>query len=133
VTLHPTASDATNNTNKVDVTSSGSAAPDFHTLAPADTFTVPDLRGRSLLGAGQGSALTQRVLGGSGGEEEHTLVAAEVPTHSHVVGTAGNVMAAGADGRGLDSGGSYSSSSTGSGGAHNNMQPFAAMNYLIKT
>lgn len=37
------------------------------------TFNVPDLRGRALLGAGQGAGLSARALAASGGAETHTL------------------------------------------------------------
>jgi microcystin-dependent protein len=49
----------------------------------ATTFNLPDLRGRTLIGAGQGSGLTSRVLGTVGGSEMHTLQIAEMPNHSH--------------------------------------------------
>jgi microcystin-dependent protein len=47
------------------------------------TFGIPDCRGRVTLGAGQGAGLTNRVLGGMGGEENHILTVAEMPIHSH--------------------------------------------------
>jgi microcystin-dependent protein len=47
------------------------------------TFNVPDLRGRSPIGAGAGPNLTNRALASRGGEETHTLVTAEMPYHTH--------------------------------------------------
>lgn len=47
------------------------------------TFNVPDLRGRAALGAGQGTGLTNRILGATGGEETHLLTAAELASHTH--------------------------------------------------
>jgi microcystin-dependent protein len=47
------------------------------------TFNVPDFRGRSSLGAGQGSGLTNRGLGAQGGEENHQLSEAELAAHTH--------------------------------------------------
>lgn len=38
----------------------------------SNTFNVPDLSGRSPIGAGQGSGLTNRALGTKGGAETHT-------------------------------------------------------------
>ena len=43
------------------------------------TFNLPDWRGRFALAAGQGSGLTNRVLGASGGNEKIT----QVPEHNH--------------------------------------------------
>jgi microcystin-dependent protein len=47
------------------------------------TFNVPDLRGRVAVGAGQGSALTNRALADRGGEETHVLLVAELASHTH--------------------------------------------------
>lgn len=51
-------------------------APAFH--IDADSFTVPDLRDRFVLGAGPDHAAYS-----SGGSFEHTQTIAEMPTHSH--------------------------------------------------
>jgi len=58
------------------------------TWGPGDgstTFKLPDLRGRSLLGAGVGAGLTSRVAGATGGEEKHQLLLAETVPHYHDV------------------------------------------------
>ncbi|EJN14837.1 microcystin-dependent protein [Bradyrhizobium sp. YR681] len=47
------------------------------------TFNLPDLRGRVAIGQGQGNP--NYVLGQVGGEEQHTLVEAEMPAHSHAL------------------------------------------------
>jgi microcystin-dependent protein len=44
-----------------------------------NTFAVPDLRGRVIVGAGQGSGLTNYVLGQSGGSENVVIGASNVP------------------------------------------------------
>lgn len=44
------------------------------------TFNVPDLRGRSPIGAGTGSGLTARVLGTNYGAETVTLASTNIPT-----------------------------------------------------
>jgi len=44
---------------------------------------APDLRGRFVLGAGQGPNLTNRLMGQSGGEENHILANNEIPIHDH--------------------------------------------------
>lgn len=48
-----------------------------------NTFTLPDYRGRTILGAGAGAGLTARALGGKGGEEAHALAVGELPSHDH--------------------------------------------------
>lgn len=48
-------------------------------------FTLPDLRGRSPIGTGTGSGLTARALAASGGEEKHTILTAELASHSHTI------------------------------------------------
>ncbi|MDH4194534.1 MAG: tail fiber protein [Nitrospirota bacterium] len=47
------------------------------------TFGLPDLRGRSLLGKGQGPGLSNRRIGEKGGEERHRLTVQEMPVHAH--------------------------------------------------
>jgi microcystin-dependent protein len=47
------------------------------------TFMLPDLRGRQPVGVGQGLGLNNVVLGQSGGVEQHTLLASEMPAHVH--------------------------------------------------
>ncbi|MEE4209781.1 MAG: tail fiber protein [Parvularcula sp.] len=49
------------------------------------TFALPDLRGRVMISAGQGPALTDRRLGEKGGSEEVTLQADEIPSHNHAL------------------------------------------------
>jgi len=52
----------------------------------ATTFNIPDLRSRFVLGSGQGSGLTNRIIAATGGEENHVLVIAELASHSHGLG-----------------------------------------------
>jgi microcystin-dependent protein len=49
------------------------------------TFALPDLRGRSPIGQGQGTNLSTRVMGQSGGSETTTLLQANIPAHTHTV------------------------------------------------
>jgi microcystin-dependent protein len=44
---------------------------------------TPDLRGRFILGAGQGTGLTERTLGDSSGDETVTIGSDNLPKHSH--------------------------------------------------
>ena len=50
-----------------------------------DIYTLPDSRGRVVVGAGQGNGLTNRVIGTYGGGEVVGLGVGELPTHSHGV------------------------------------------------
>jgi microcystin-dependent protein len=47
------------------------------------TFNLPDFRGRTSIGSGQGSGLSLRNLGNAFGEETHKLSQAELASHSH--------------------------------------------------
>ena len=92
------------------------------------TFNLPDGRGRTLIGSGQGTGLTNRALGATGGAEAHQLTIPEMPAHTHTFGTSGS------GGGGISSGGQsapQNTSSVGSGNAHNNMQPFMSANMCI--
>lgn len=106
----------------------------------AGSFKLPDLRGRAPIGAGQGDGLTDRVIGTVGGEETHQLSIDEMPYHEHAWENSfySLVRVSGSGGESIGSGSEEYSNlrSTGSfqGGdqPHNNMQPFLAVNYIIK-
>jgi len=62
----------------------------FNSTTPPSGWAVcdgsngtPDLRGRFILGAGQGSGLTNRNQNEKGGAENHTLTTSEMPAHAH--------------------------------------------------
>jgi microcystin-dependent protein len=115
------------------------------------TFALPDLRGRAPLHAGQGSGLSQRDLGASGGQASVALTAAQLPTHTHSArarsgpgdqnSPAGNVWAGGVGRRGqlfhADAPGTAPGMSalalaaTGGGQPHQNMPPYLALNFII--
>lgn len=99
------------------------------------TFNVPDLRGRVPVGVGTGSGLTLRTLAATGGEETHVLTATEMPAHTHTYNNYSNVQntAGGAQSAAYSVPNSGTTGSAGSNAAHNNMQPFVALNYIIKT
>jgi microcystin-dependent protein len=54
------------------------------------TFNVPDLRGRGAVGFGQGSRLSNYVLGQAGGTESVTLTANHWGAHGHSLTAAAN-------------------------------------------
>lgn len=103
-----------------------------------NTFNLPNLTARIPLGVGSG-----RVPGNSGGEESHTLNINEIPAHNHGAPTAPYTTAGGAETtgsgipphNGVPSGGSWviGAGQAGGGGAHNNMQPFLVLNYIVRT
>lgn len=99
------------------------------------TFALPDLRGRAPIGAGQGAGLTNRSLGQKLGAETHTLSTAEMPSHLHAMGYGGAGSSVGTTPvtGNIGAGPGYDTSAVGGGGAHNNMPPVAAVNFIIKT
>jgi microcystin-dependent protein len=48
-----------------------------------ETFGLPDFRGRIPVGVGQGSGLSNFVLGQQGGAENHVITSAQMPAHTH--------------------------------------------------
>jgi len=60
------------------------------------TFGLPDLRGRTLVGQGAGPGLTPRLIGQSFGVETEVLTIAQLPAHTHtfVPNGAGGVVKA---------------------------------------
>jgi microcystin-dependent protein len=110
----------------------------------ATTFNLPDLRGRAVAGkddmggvsadrlTDQSGGVDGDVLGDSGGDETHTLVTAEIPSHTHDfnVRTAsfGSVEPLG----GASGTSAGVTDATGGDGAHNNVQPTFILNYIIK-
>lgn len=106
------------------------------------TFNLPDLRGRSPIGKGQGLTAeggatgTSRALGAKGGTENHTLSASQMPAHTHSYTAIGTSADASLQllGSGLRVASSSAGNTTpaGSGTAHNNMHPFQTVNFVIR-
>lgn len=51
----------------------------------SSNFKVPDIRSRMVIGDGQGSGLTDRSRGDTGGSETHALSTAELAQHNHTL------------------------------------------------
>lgn len=97
-------------------------------------FNLPDLRGRAQIGVGKGSGLSNRNLGDQVGEENHTLVGSEVPSHVHSESGAASTaitIGPGAPAPSAIPVPAITGSSGGDGG-HNNMQPSLALYYYIQ-
>jgi microcystin-dependent protein len=120
------------------------------------TFALPDLRGRTPIGTGQGPGLSPKVLGEVGGTETVTLIANQMPAHNHTIGAStspgnianpnGNTLAVGqvTVGGGTELVNMYASgtnpnvllnvqtaSIAGGSQPHDNMQPYLGMNFII--
>lgn len=111
------------------------------------TFGLPNLMSRLAMGAGQGSGLSPRALGESGGVESVNLTSGQIAPHSHPANAnagGGNQQAPAGNFWAQDAGGSkeYGDSGpaqmaaaavggVGGGQAHSNLQPYLATNYCI--
>lgn len=134
------------------------------------TFNLPDCGGRVIAGSESaatrltsgGSGISGSTLGAAGGTQTHTLLAAEIPDHTHsgTTTSTGSTHSHSATGSSIteqiqaptsnsrnymqaagttatDTSGSHthtftSSTSSAGGGAHQNTQPTIVMNYIIK-
>lgn len=111
----------------------------YTTLVSPGNFQIPDLRGRIGVGSYEGSSdasynLTQRTRGDISGAETHTLNINEMPAHTHTyLGIQSQSAASGLDNVAENSPRpTETTSSTGGNQAHNNMQPYVVVRYLIK-
>ena len=92
----------------------------------------------------QTGGLNGDTLGDTGGSETHTLTEAQLAAHTHGAGSYVATEQRGGSGTGSPNSAtgqqsttnltvSGTSGSTGSGNAHNNVQPTIILNYIIKT
>lgn len=112
------------------------------------SFALPDIRGRTPIHVGSNDTGGGfHTLGQKSGEETHTLAGNEMPQHDHAVeattngatvaSASGNLLAQSnpidiyADHAGSNTLASHSIFNVGGGQAHNNMQPYLAVNFCI--
>lgn len=100
-----------------------------------DTYFLPNMKGR--VPTGFDSANTKfNQIGKTGGAETHTLTIAEMPAHTHPVVNVASDGGTGTENYVLSNTNQTKparvSGSTGGGQAHNNLQPFLTLNYIIK-
>jgi microcystin-dependent protein len=112
----------------------------FGTGNGTTTFNLPDLRGRVPVGRDAGQSEFD-VLGETGGAKTHTLTVAEMPSHTHVytnkygnvnTGTTWAAMSNFNNAQAPTTS-TLSTQASGDGEAHNNLQPYIVLNYIIKT
>lgn len=112
-----------------------------------DSFSVPNLGSRAIVGVGPGGGgLTAYALGDQGGAEAVTLDVSAMPAHSHTntphSHSEGNATLSAAvvvpadgpsavPGVGVTGASGVAIDNTGGGGAHENRQPFLALNWVI--
>ena len=122
------------------------------------TFALPDFRGRVLAGqddmggssanrlTDQSGGLNGDTLGDTGGLETHTLTTAQLASHTHDgqgslrgpnlrtgSGSVSGITATEGGSGNTNMNISGTTAATGSGSAHNNVQPTIIVNYIIKT
>jgi microcystin-dependent protein len=102
-----------------------------------NTFNLPNLQGRVPVGLDTQVPATgyANTLGESGGEPTHTLTVNEMPSHSHSYFNQSNshqvAVSLTTTGTADDVNVDQTTGSTGGSQAHNNLQPYIVLNYII--
>lgn len=103
------------------------------------TFNIPNLKGKIVVGLDT-TQTEFDTLGEVGGVKTHTLTVSEIPSHKHEVQL--GISAGGQTGRyanyvetarlAYNTSEEKGTTATGGGLAHNNLQPYQVLNYIIK-
>lgn len=104
----------------------------------SESFNIPDTRGRVVVGV-DNSQTEFNARGKTGGAKTHSLTPSEGPSHTHDIQTntsgptvGSNPSAGVSRASGLSYTSSWTTTGSGSGAAHNNLQPYISMQYMIK-
>lgn len=123
---------------------------DTYGVHSGTSYYLPNLKGRVPVGK-DASQTEFDAMGETGGAKTHTLTIAEMPSHTHIQNAHSHIIdgaliprGTGSDFREVTDAGTGTSNVTtrsetatnqytGGGGAHNNLQPYVVLNYIIKT
>lgn len=104
-----------------------------------ETFALPDLRGRAVVGAGTSPQGTSYVLGEAGGVEQVTLTTSQLPAHGLPTSSQPRTRTHPVAGTALATGGAYRPEGdanthlapVGGSQPHENMPPFLTTSFII--
>lgn len=116
----------------------------YGTPVSGSNFLLPDMRARFPVGVGTMPKPTTINLGSTGGSDEHELITAEIPAHTHALSYGSGATQvlgfeqpsgnrdtdSGSDARFMDL---TATQSTGGGGKHNNLPPYLGVYFYLTT